>query len=551
MQVERLRDWAELASDWYWEQDENLRFTFFSDRADGQPAVPFNVSMGKTRFEIGLLFESAAHATQHKADLEARREFRNVALSKVHLDGRQQTISVSGRPIFGDNGCFLGYRGVARDISYENRIIEKLVDQERLLSEIIDASANPIVVKDQHYRFMLMNDAACKFLKRPREALVGKTDLDIFPEEAARRFRETDDEVLRHGGPVEYEGYYPVPEGPHPWMFVRKSAFMRHNGDKGIFVAMTDLTARRQTETALLLSERRFRDIAEAAGEYVWETDPRGRFTYVSPRVENVLGYRPEEMVGKSYFRFLPNGEIQHVRHWMAENESPDGAFRDLEHRFIYKSGEVRCLRANGVTVRDDHGVLTGRRGTTSDITERKKAETRIAFLANRDPLTELANRSFFQDRLSQAISTAVRHRESLAVMFLDLDRFKIINDSLGHHVGDLLLKEVAKRLLECVRKIDTVARLGGRRIHCPGRGFSTRCRCAEYRHQDPWRGGASDPSLGLRTTYHMQHRGRAISSRWRNRRSANETRRSRHVRGQGTRPRQFPVLRPGDEPAG
>ncbi len=461
-QLERLRDWAELASDWFWEQDENLRFTFFSERANGLPAVPFNLALGKTRFEIGLLFESETHAIQHQADLNARREFRNLELREVRSGEAGQILAVSGRPLFDGEGRFRGYRGVTRDITNEKRMLAELADHEQLLGEIIDASANPIVVKDQHYRFIIMNDAACKFLKRPREALVGKTDFDIFPEETARRFRETDNEVLHHGGPVEYEGFYPVPEGPHPWMFVRKSAFTRSNGDKVIFVAITDLTARRKTETALLHSERRFRDIAEAAGEYVWEAGLQGRFSYVSPRVEKVLGYRPEEMVGKSFFRFLPFGEMQHIRRWMTDNETAEGAFRDLEHRFIAKSGEVRWLRANGVIVRDDHGLLIGRRGTTSDITERKKAEHRIAFLANRDPLTELANRSFFQDRLSQAIRNAARRQESLAVMFLDLDRFKIINDSLGHHVGDLMLKEVSKRLLECVRKIDTVARLGG-----------------------------------------------------------------------------------------
>jgi diguanylate cyclase (GGDEF)-like protein len=158
----------------------------------------------------------------------------------------------------------------------------------------------------------------------------------------------------------------------------------------------------------------------------------------------------------------MPRAEAERVREWLQQNQAPDGSFRDLEHRILTKHGEVRWLLVNGVSIVDDRGNRLGHRGTGRDITDRKSAEARISYLATRDPLTELPNRVLFNDRLEQGIVAARRSHQSLALMFIDLDRFKNINDSLGHQVGDLLLKEVAARMQACVRKGDTLSRLGG-----------------------------------------------------------------------------------------
>jgi len=220
--------------------------------------------------------------------------------------------------------------------------------------------------------------------------------------------------------------------------------------------------ARQSAEKALWESEQRFRDIAQAAGEFVWENDNAGRFTYLSPRVVEVLGYTAEELVGHSAAEFMPADEPERVRQWFAENMKPDRSFRGLEHKIISKSGETLWLHISGVATWDERGNPTGHRGTTRDVTEIKGSEARISYLATRDPLTELPNRLLFNDRLEQGLIAARRKGDKLAVLFLDLDRFKNINDSLGHHIGDLLLKEVSVRMASCIRKGDTLSRLGG-----------------------------------------------------------------------------------------
>ncbi len=119
-------------------------------------------------------------------------------------------------------------------------------------------------------------------------------------------------------------------------------------------------------------------------------------------------------------------------------------------------------MQVSAVQIRDENDRPSGHRGTSRDISELKRSEARISYLATRDPLTELPNRLLFNDRLEQGLIAARRKRDKLAVLFLDLDRFKNINDSLGHHVGDLLLKEVSVRMAACIRKGDTLSRLGG-----------------------------------------------------------------------------------------
>ena len=134
----------------------------------------------------------------------------------------------------------------------------------------------------------------------------------------------------------------------------------------------------------------------------------------------------------------------------------------NYEMRFRRKNGESACAMLNLSLVDDDSGASRIIEGTFVDITERKVAEERVQFLACYDALTGLPNRTLLQDRLTKALASARRQKGKVALLFLDLDRFKTINDSLGHWVGDLLLQEVAKRLKRVAREQDTVARVGG-----------------------------------------------------------------------------------------
>ncbi len=224
---------------------------------------------------------------------------------------------------------------------------------------------------------------------------------------------------------------------------------------------LRDVTEQRRAREALAERERRFRDVVEASGEYVWETDAAWRYTYLSERVESVLGFMRHEMLGRAPREFMPLGEAHAADVWFAQRAAQGGAFRDFVHRSITKSGRVIWQSVTGVPVFDAGGRMVGYRGTGADITAHKQAEERIQYLATRDALTGLPNRLLLTDRANQAILAAARNRGSLALLVIDLDRFQLINDSLGHQAGDVLLRSVAERLGGTLRRDDTLARAG------------------------------------------------------------------------------------------
>ncbi len=455
---QRFRTVAELSSDWYWETDARLRLSYVSgDGAGRQPFAAESV-LGRTRQELEMDFVPESMREPHLQLLERHEPYRDLLL-RVRASGR--LILVSAEPMFDADGAFTGYRGVARDVTALHAVRRELDDQRQFLDTLLGALPTAVSVKDENHRFVLVNDAFCAFAGVPRERLIGADDRVFLGPEDARRAWDADDQALEAPAPVLYEHLYRLSDGER-WMQVRKSRVLRPDGSRLVISALNDISGLKAAERQLRDSERRFRDFAESASEYVWESDVDGRLTYVSQRVEEVLQRSAESLRGLTVTDVTPPGEYERMLEWIRANGRPDGSFRDMEHRILRADGEVLWVRVSAVRMLDEQGRHTGWRGTSRDITDRKSAEERISYLATRDALTGLPNRVLFNDRLEQALVNARRKGDSVALMFLDLDRFKNVNDSLGHHVGDLMLKEVALRMQACLRKGDTLSRLGG-----------------------------------------------------------------------------------------
>ncbi len=191
--------------------------------------------------------------------------------------------------------------------------------------------------------------------------------------------------------------------------------------------------------------------------------EPSFPMIYVSQNI-SLFGFGPEELLNSPtlYQSYIHPGDRTKVQSTMAEMLRRNAAARTIENRMLISSGESRWVETRYTPVRDTNGRLIEVEGIMIDITERKAAEEKIALLARTDPLTGLANRATFSDRLRQALAAMKRGTAPFAVLYLDLDRFKEINDTLGHPMGDKLLQAVAGRLLAATRKTDLVARLGG-----------------------------------------------------------------------------------------
>ncbi len=229
-------------------------------------------------------------------------------------------------------------------------------------------------------------------------------------------------------------------------------------------------------EEQLKSSEELHRFIVNNSPDLVYMLDRNGCFTFLNDRVESLLGYSKDELLGKHYTELIDDDHLEMARNIFNERRAGNRAVVNAELRLKSRLGRrgPRLFHAQTVWMeltamgvysdpkertRDNFG---GTYGTARDISERKEAEEVINFQAYHDLLTHLPNRALLKDRLSLAITQARRNKNKLAVMFLDLDRFKLVNDTLGHSMGDRLLKAVANRLQSCLRRGDTLSRFGG-----------------------------------------------------------------------------------------
>jgi diguanylate cyclase (GGDEF)-like protein/PAS domain S-box-containing protein len=218
---------------------------------------------------------------------------------------------------------------------------------------------------------------------------------------------------------------------------------------------------RLDNEATLKTSEERFKHINEATGAYIWEVTPDGIYTYITEQALAVKGHVLESLLGRTPYEFMPEEDIESIRRIIQKAINTKGTF-EFSHRNIAANGRILWEEVRGTVMLDSNQNVNGLRGTGISINERKQAEAKIEQLAFFDPLTNLPNRRLFLDRLQQDLTLATRHKTYGALLFLDLDHFKTINDALGHSIGDTLLQQVAKRLSYQSRVEDTVARLGG-----------------------------------------------------------------------------------------
>ncbi len=247
--------------------------------------------------------------------------------------------------------------------------------------------------------------------------------------------------------------------------------------------AIENTATRRRMEQKIQLmnrqlasSEQRYRFIVNNSPDIIYMLDGEGRFTFVNERISSLLGYRESELTGNHYSTLVHKEDQETARNTFNERRTGKRASHNLEFRLLrkeqkdctpfYDSRSITVeLSAMGV-YRDEEErpgrQFIGTYGVIRDISERKRAEELVTFQLYHDLLTKLPNRTLFRDRLKLAIAQARRNQSQLAVMYLDMDRFKIINDSLGHLVGDQLLQSVAIKLRDCLRDSDTLARVGG-----------------------------------------------------------------------------------------
>jgi len=279
-----------------------------------------------------------------------------------------------------------------------------------------------------------------------------------------RRIREEIRSGLALRGRFDCEYRIMHASGGLRWVWERGTAVLDAAGELvAIEGLVQDISERKESHQALREAERRYYNLFENAIEGIFRTSLEGEFIDANPALARIYGFDSPGELMRSLKDIRNQLYVEaNRRDEFMELIKARGLVSSFESQIYRKSGEVIWISENARAVCDDIGTLVCYEGTVEDITERKLYQARIEQQANYDTLTGLANRSLLNERLEQGIRAASRHGTRLAVVFVDLDRFKYINDSLGHHVGDELLRAMAERLKSTVRESDTIARLGG-----------------------------------------------------------------------------------------
>ncbi|MDX2349684.1 MAG: EAL domain-containing protein [Porticoccus sp.] len=310
------------------------------------------------------------------------------------------------------------------------------------------------VDSDLHYRFS--NKSYENWLGKSSKDVIGKHVKDVLGDEAYPIQKERYASVLS-GKRVNFEYSLRFSDNKEHYISGSFVPDISDDGEvKGFFVLGTDITERKQAEEQLQIAAAAFE-----TGDGMMITDSEGAILRVNHAFTIITGYTAEEAVGKNP-RFLQSGRHDKAffaAMWESINSTGQWQGEIFDQR---KNGEVYPKWLTISAVKDDNDNTTHYVGSHSDITVRKQAEERIRKLAFYDPLTELPNRALFQDRLRQAMTASGRDGRHGALLLIDLDNFKTLNDTRGHATGDKLLKSIAQRLDNTLREGDTVSRLGG-----------------------------------------------------------------------------------------
>ncbi|MES2584093.1 MAG: EAL domain-containing protein [Pseudomonadota bacterium] len=361
-----------------------------------------------------------------------------------------------------DQGRALRLSGTNTDLTERKQLEARQQDSEARYRALVEWSPIGIGVH-QNGLVVFANPAAISILGARNEAeLIGLPINDMVDPRYRSMVAERIAHSLASGTPMPVQVEKFIRRDGRPIDVEIQASPITHKGQPAIQVNFVDVTEREKTEATLRESEARFRALTELSSDWYWEQDENFRFTVLGGKVHHSTGLTMDQHLGKTRWEIpclnMSEPDWDAHRKLLHARES----FRDLEIRRPDTATGVHWASVSGSPMFDIHGRFRGYHGIGRDISLQKQAGEEIHRLAFYDALTSLPNRRLLLEQLKRALHTNARHHRHGALLFIDLDNFKTLNDTLGHDVGDLLLQQVAQRLTACVRESDTVARLGG-----------------------------------------------------------------------------------------
>ncbi len=359
------------------------------------------------------------------------------------------------------------YNQARREITHRMRALKR---ERNFVSAILDTAGALVMMLNAQGRIIRFNRACEQTSGYSVDEVRGKFlwDYLLHPADVGT-FKSSVRRLIKSQGSDEFETEWRTKSGDKHVIAWSNTTLTNSKG-KGTYIICIgiDITDRKEIEEALRKSEERYELAVLSANDGLWDWDLNDNKIYYSPRWKELLGYKDQyQLIGDSpiewFGRIHPEDFEIFKTDLLKHFQNPKKNAFKSQYRILHYDGEYRWFDSQGLAATDSEGVPYRMAGSQTDVTHRKLAESKLMHSALHDALTELPNRTLFMNHLERAIERAKEDEEYLfAVLFLDLDRFKIINDSLGHLAGDELLKTVAHRLRANVRTDDTVARFGG-----------------------------------------------------------------------------------------
>lgn len=412
---------------------------------------PHQIKPGFTRQELATRFDMLLASPNRAGRIETEHQRKDGSTFPVEIVLRG--FNTGGRSML---------VAVARDISARRQTEEALRESEERFRATFQQAAVGIAHLALDGSWLRVNQKLCDFAGYTEGELLNIRFQDITQSADRERYLERQRQLL--DGEIDnyvIEQRFVQKSGEIAWVALTQSLVRSLSGKPKYFISVVeDISARKRAEASLLLAQRAL----ESSGNGIVITDcrmPDNPVVYVNPAFERITGYRESEVIGKNC-RFLHGDDHDQPGLLMLRQAIDVCSEARVTLRNYRKDGNLFWNELFVAPVHDETGQTTHFVGVQNDISEQKRAEENLLHMATHDALTGLPNRSLLQDRISQAIGYAERMQREVAVLFLDFDRFKNINDSLGHAAGDALISAMAGRLRHAVRMVDTVARVGG-----------------------------------------------------------------------------------------
>lgn len=455
----RFADFAAIAADGFWETDADLRLSYVSPGFARAMGLEAEQMIGLTPEQAyRLRFPEIGDLASYSSPMRREEQFSEQLLRTVDDSGAPHVLLNQGRPVYAFDDTFVGFRGAIRDITAQRNAEKALRDSEQRLRLVADNLPALIAYFDHEERYRFCNAEVGRFLGVDGASIIGRTLREVRGEATYASLAPSIAAALR-GETASFEGTWRDAQGAEH--FVQGTYVPDRAPDgavRGFYAMAFDVTARREAEMRLEASERRLRLITDNMPALISYIDADRVFRFNNSTYEAWLRRPLAEITGRPVAEVYDAATFALVAPWI------DRALRGEQVTFELDPSDVRTrhVRVTYVPEIDDDGHVLGIYGLIHDISELKRIEGELRTLAQFDSLTGLSNRSRLAEKLAEAIARSERSDQPMALMFLDLDRFKAINDELGHKAGDVVLQEFARRLSGCTRQTDTVARLAG-----------------------------------------------------------------------------------------